>query len=92
MGTESWGRYGQGVWELVASLLLLTPRFAWAGGILTLGALGAATVSHITVLGIEVQDDPGLLFAMAVISFICGFIVTILHRNEIPSYTPITPY
>ena len=92
MGMESWWRYGQGVWELLASLLLLTPRLGWAGGILTLGALGGAIVSHITVLGIEVQGDHGLLFAMAVITFACGFIVTFLHRHEIPSYTPMTPY
>lgn len=92
MAMESWGRYGQGVWELIASLLLLAPQLAWAGGILTLGALGAAIVSHLTVLGIEVQGDHGLLFAMALITFICGFVVTFLHRNEIPSYTPMTPY
>jgi len=92
MGMESWWRYGQGIWELIASLLLLTPRVGWAGGILTLGAIGGAIVSHITVLGIEVQGDHGLLFAMAVITFVCGFIVTFLHRHEIPSYTPMTPY
>lgn len=92
MGMESWWRYGQGIWELLASLLLLTPRLGWAGGVLTLGALGGAIVSHITVLGIEVQGDHGLLFAMAVITFVCGFIVTFLHRHEIPSYTPMTPY
>lgn len=92
MGMESWWRYGQGIWELFASLLLLTPRLGWAGGILTLGALGGAIVSHITVLGIQVQGDHGLLFAMAVITFVCGFIVTFLHRHEIPSYTPMTPY
>src|SRR5262245_18690661 len=79
MGMESWWRYGQGIWEVLASLLLLTPRLGWAGGILTLGALGGAIVSHITVLGIEVQGDHGLLFAMAVITFVCGFIVTFLH-------------
>lgn len=92
LGMESWWRYGQGVWELLASLLLFTPRTAWAGGLLTLGALGAAIVSHITILGIEVQGDHGLLFAMAVATFTCGLIVTYLHRREIPSYTPTTPY
>ena len=92
MGMESWWRYGQGVWELIASVLLLTPRLGWAGGLLTLGALGGAIVSHITVLGIEVQGDHGLLFGMAVVTFISGFIVTFLHRHEIPSYTPTTPY
>jgi putative oxidoreductase len=91
MGMESWWRYGQGIWELLASVLLLTPRLGWAGGILTLGALGGAIVSHLTVLGIEVQGDRGLLFGMAIVTFVSGFIVTILHRHEIPSYTPMTP-
>ena len=92
MGMESWWRYGQGIWELIASLLLLTPRLGWAGGILTLGALGGAIVSHITVLGIEVQGDHGALFGMAVLTFVSAFVVTFLHRHEIPSYTPMTPY
>jgi hypothetical protein len=91
MNMESWRRYGQGVWELLASLLLLTPRFGWAGGILTLGALDAAIASHATVLGIEIQADHGLLFGMAVVTFICGFIVTFIHRNQIPAYAPMTP-
>jgi len=92
MNMEAWWRYGQGVWELVASLLLLMPRLGWAGGILTLGALGAAIVSHLTVLGIEIQGDHGLLFGMAIVTFMCGFIVTFIHRHEIPSYTPMTPW
>ena len=65
---------------------------SWAGGILTLGALGGAIVSHITVLGIEVQGDHGTLFGMAVLTFVSAFVVTFLHRHEIPSYTPMTPY
>jgi hypothetical protein len=92
MHLEPWWRYGQGIWELAAALLLLTPRLGWAGGLLTLGAIGAAIVSHLTVLGIEVQGDHGLLFGMAVVTFVCGFVVTILHRREIPSYAPMTPW
>lgn len=92
MNMEAWWRYGQGIWELIASVLLLTPRSSWAGGILTLGALGAAILSHLTVLGIEIQGDHGLLFGMALVTFTCGFIVTYIHRHEIPSYTPMTPW
>jgi putative oxidoreductase len=89
MNMEAWWRYGQGIWELLASLLLLAPRLGWAGGILTLGAIGAAIVSHLTVLGIEIQGDRGLLFGMALVTFVCGFIVTFIHRHEIPFYTPL---
>ena len=34
VGLEPWGRYGSGAAELVAVILLLTPRFAWAGALL----------------------------------------------------------
>ena len=37
VGLEPWGRYGSGVAELIAVVLLLTPRFAWAGAVLALG-------------------------------------------------------
>lgn len=90
MNLESWWRYGQGIWELLASILLLTPRTVWAGGILTLGALGAAIVSHITVLGIEIQGDGGLLFGMACTAFLCGATATFLHRREIPGYVSMS--
>ena len=92
MSLESWWRYGQGVWELIAAILLLTPRFGWAGGILTLGAMGAAIVSHLTVLGIQIQGDHGLLFAMAIVTFLSGFTVTYIHRDQIPSYSPASLY
>jgi hypothetical protein len=77
---------------LFASILLLTPRLGWAGGLLTLSAIGGAIVSHLTVLGIAIQGDHGLLFGMALVTFACGFVVTVLHRREIPSYTPATPW
>jgi putative oxidoreductase len=92
MNLESWWRYGQGIWELVAAILLLTPRLGWAGGILTLGAMGAAIVSHLTILGIQIQGDHGLLFAMAFATFTSGFIITYIHRRQIPSYTPASLY
>jgi hypothetical protein len=92
LGLEPWWRYGQGVWELAASLLLLTPRFGWAGAILTLGAIGAAILSHIAVLGLEVLGDRGLLFAMALTTFTCAFVVLLLHRREIPAYRPAQPW
>lgn len=90
MNLESWWRYGQGIWELAASILLLMPRTVWAGGILTLGALGAAIVSHITVLGIEIQGDGGLLFGMAWTAFLGGAVATFVHRREIPGYVSMS--
>jgi hypothetical protein len=43
-----------------------------------------AILSHLTILGIEVQGDKGLLFGLAVTVFIATGINRYLHRAEIP--------
>src|SRR5437773_8464755 len=70
VGAEPWGRIGSGVVELIAAILLLTPRFQWLGAGIAMGVMAGAIVSHLTVLGIEVQGDHGLLFALALITFL----------------------
>ena len=92
MGTEPWMRWVQGVWELLAAIGLLWPRMKWAGGILTVGAMAAAILSHFTWLGYAVQGDHGLLFGMAWVTFACGVTVLLLHRDYIPGYLPTTSY
>lgn len=67
IGAEPAGRIGSGVVELVAAVLLLWPAFAWAGAFLALGTMSGAILTHLAVLGIEVQGDGGTLFALAVI-------------------------
>jgi putative oxidoreductase len=84
VGLEPWGRYGSGLAELIATILLLTPRFAWAGALLALGVIGGALVSHLTVLGIVVQNDGGLLFGLAITVFVTSAVTAFLHRRQIP--------
>ena len=81
---EPWGRIGSGVMELVASILLLTPRYTWLGSLLAAAATAGAILSHLTLLGIEVQGDKGLLFALASIVFLASAINLYLHRKQIP--------
>jgi putative oxidoreductase len=81
---EPWGRLGSGVMELVASVLLLTPRYTWLGSLLAAAATAGAILSHLTLLGIEVQGDKGLLFALAIIVFLASAINLFLHRKQIP--------
>ena len=81
---EPWGRIGSGVMELVASILLLTPRYTWLGSLLAAAATAGAILSHLTLLGIEVQGDKGLLFALAIIVFLASAINLYLHRKQIP--------
>lgn len=71
VGIEPWGRYGSGMAELLASILLFIPRFKWLGAFVGVGTMAGAIFSHLTVLGIEVQGDGGLLFMYAIIVFVC---------------------
>lgn len=84
VGAEPWGRIGSGVIELIAAVLLLVPRFTWLGSILAVGMMSGAIATHLTVLGIEVQGDKGLLFALALIVFASAAINLVIHRAEIP--------
>jgi len=81
---EPWGRIGSGIVELIAAILILTPRFTWLGSLLAVSVMTGAILSHLTVLGIEVQGDKGLLFALALIVFVCSIANLFLHRSEIP--------
>jgi putative oxidoreductase len=81
---EPWGRLGSGAMELIASILLLTPRYTWLGSLLAAAATAGAILSHLTLLGIEVQGDKGLLFALAIIVFLASAINLFLHRKQIP--------
>jgi hypothetical protein len=84
VGAEPWGRIGSGVLELVAALLLLGPGTTTLGAILAMGLMAGAIMSHLTILGIEVKGDGGLLFALALIVFMGSAIVLVLRRGQIP--------
>src|SRR5262249_41242085 len=84
VGLEPAGRYTSGVVELIAAVLLLSRCHAWLGALLATGVMSGAIVSHLTVLGIVVKDDGGLLFALAITVLVCSLIVLVLHRRQIP--------
>jgi hypothetical protein len=81
---EAFGRIGSGVIELIAAILLVTPRTAWLGALLSLGTISGAIMSHLTMLGIVVKDDGGLLFTLAVTVFVLSGVVLLIHRRELP--------
>lgn len=84
VGMEPWGRIGSGVVELIAAVLLLWPGLTWLGAAIALGVIGGAIMSHLTVLGIVVMNDGGLLFALAVVVAICSAILLFIHRHALP--------
>ncbi len=84
VGQEPWGRYGSGVVELVASVLLFLPATVAIGALLALGTISGAIFFHLTKLGIVVQDDGGLLFGLAIIVFIGSAFLALLYRRTLP--------
>ncbi|MTI87578.1 MAG: DoxX family protein [Balneolaceae bacterium] len=84
VGMEPFGRYASGIAELVASILFFVPGLTWLGAFIGLGVMSGAIISHLTVLGIEVQEDGGVLFVMAIIVFICCAILLFMYRKDIP--------
>ena len=86
LGMEPWGRIGSGIVELIASILLVVPRTAVYGALLSLGTMAGAIFFHLTRLGIAltIVDDHGGLFTLAVIAFTCSAAVALMHRGELP--------
>lgn len=84
VGIEPYGRIGTGIMELIAGILLIVPRTVWAGAGLTVGIIGGAIFSHLTLLGIEVNGDGGSLFYMAVFTFISSLFILWIYRFDIP--------
>lgn len=81
---EPWGRIGSGVVELAAALLLLYPATVTVGAVLAMGVMAGAIVTHLTVLGIEVKGDGGLLFGLALTVFLASAVVLFIRRTQIP--------
>ena len=88
LGAEPWGRIGSGVVELVTAALLLVPSTAPVGGLLAMGVMSGAIVSHLTVLGVAILGDGGLLFALAVIVWLASAAVTWIYRALLPVVGP----
>ena len=84
LGAEPWGRFASGIVELIAAVMLLVPATAALGGVLAIGVAAGALMSHLTVLGIEVKGDGGLLFGLAVTVLVCGLAVAAIERRNIP--------
>ena len=85
VGMEPWGRIGTGVVELIASVLLLINATAWLGAGLAFGLMAGAISMHLTLLGININDDGGQLFIYALIVLVSATFILVRNRNEIAS-------
>ena len=78
------GRIGIGVLELIASILLLLPKTIWQGALLSTLLMFGALFFHLTSLGIEVHDDGGQLFYMALVTWVLSLAILWRERKKIP--------
>lgn len=85
LGMEPYGRIGSGIVELIASILIVIPRTTLLGALLGLGVMISTILSHLFVLGIEVQNDGGTLFTLAIITFLCCSILVYQNKSKIPT-------
>jgi hypothetical protein len=83
LGVEPWGRYLSGIAELVTSILILIPKTTWLGALKTVAIISGAILSHIFVIGIEVNNDGGTLFILGMIALISALILVILTREDL---------
>ncbi|MEP5339479.1 MAG: DoxX family membrane protein [Algibacter sp.] len=84
VGLEPYGRIGIGILELIAGILLLIPKTIWVGALLTVGVISGAIFMHLTQLGIEVNNDGGVLFLTAVVTFLLSSYLLFFYKKDIP--------
>jgi putative oxidoreductase len=86
LGIEPWGRIGLGIAELLVSALILIPKTKYLGMpgalFIMIGAIG----SHLLVLGVNVTNDHGKLFSLALIVSLCCTVFILLHRQTYARY------
>lgn len=83
---EPWGRWFAGISELVAGLLLIVPGLEILGAFAAAGIMIGAISAHFLFLGIVVQDDGGLLFAMACLVLISSSIILYFQKETIRKF------
>jgi uncharacterized membrane protein YphA (DoxX/SURF4 family) len=91
LGIEPFGRIGSGIAELIAAILLLWPNKSLIGALLSAGVMAGAIVSHILFLGIEIMNDGGLLFSLALIVFKFNLLIIGYNSNKLLSLDVTKP-
>ncbi len=83
VGIEPWGRIATGIAELIASILLIVPVTVSLGAVMSIGIMTGAIITHLAILGIEVQGDGGELFYYALTVFVSCLILLVMHYRQL---------
>lgn len=82
LGAEPYGRIGSGIVELLASILIFVKMTRFYAACIAMGTMLGAIVSHVFVLGIAVNNDNGLLFSLAIITFLGSAFVAYSYKED----------
>ncbi len=69
---------------MTAAAMLLTRSYSALGGLLGLGVMFGATITHISVLGLTVQGDSGLHVGLLGTVVLCATTVLVVRRKTLP--------
>ncbi|MFV8355258.1 DoxX family protein [Flavobacterium sp. XS1P32] len=83
LGIEPYGRIGTGIAELITAILILIPRTSLLGAIMGCGVMIGAIFTHILILGIDVKNDGGTLFILALITFLCCVTLVVKDKTKL---------
>jgi len=83
LGLEPYGRIGIGIVELFVAILLIFRKTSLTGGVLGIGVILGAIFSHLFVIGIEVQNDNGFLFGLAILVFVLCLITVYFQKEKL---------
>ncbi len=83
LGIEPVGRIGSGIIELIASILLFVDKTKFYAALTIVGTMLGAIISHIFILGIEVMNDGGTLFILALITLTFSSILAIFFISDL---------
>jgi len=83
LGMEPVGRIGSGIVELIASILLFIDKTRFYAALTIVGTMFTAVILHIFVLGIQVMNDGGTLFILALITLTFSSILTVLFISDL---------
>jgi uncharacterized membrane protein YphA (DoxX/SURF4 family) len=82
VGMEPEGRYATAIAESIAIVLILIPQTSLIGASLALFIMIGAIATHVSILGIEVMHDHGLLFIYAVLVAIASFYIILRYTKK----------
>jgi hypothetical protein len=73
-----------GIIEAISAIMLLTTNLCHFGALLGLGTMLGALIAHVTILGINVNNDGGLMVGLMSLNIICCSIIMFIRRRSYP--------